>query len=189
MNIMIKHHVYLTLFTCLYSLGILAGSEPKFNLGSAVSEQDIAAWDIDVRPDGEGLPPGKGRVKEGMKVYQQQCQVCHGENGQGGPNDPLVGRLDKDIFPFAEKGAPGKTLGNYWPWATTIFDYIRRTMPYMTPGSLSDNEVYAVTAYLLYANGIIPKDMTLDATNLSEIKMPAQHRFVPDNRTETNAVR
>ena len=186
---MSKLQILIILAFCLSSQFLVADSVHKYKLGTEVSDSEIAAWDIDVRPDGKGLPAGKGSVEEGRKVYQQQCQMCHGENGQGGPNDRLVGRLDDDIFPFSEKSAPKKTIGNYWPWATTLFDYIRRTMPYTTPGSLSDNEVYAVTAYLLYANDIIPEDMTLDAHNLPKIKMPAQRRFVPDNRTETNTVR
>lgn len=186
---MMKHRGYLVLLLSLFSPVASAETTQTFGLGTEVSDEEIAAWDIDVRPDGRGLPSGKGSVEEGKKVYQQQCQICHGENGRGGPNDRLVGRLDNDIFPFAEKGAPKKTIGNYWPWATTLFDYIRRTMPYPTPGSLTDPEVYAVTAYLLYANGIIPEKTTLDANNLFKIDMPAQKRFVPDNRIETSVVR
>lgn len=186
---MTKPQICITFLFCLLSQIISADSARQFDLGTEASDSEIAAWDIDVRTDGKGLPPGKGSVEEGRKVYQLQCQMCHGENGQGGPNDRLVGRIDNDTFPFAEQGAPKKTIGNYWPWATTLFDYIRRTMPYAIPGSLADNEVYAVTAYLLHANGIIPEDMTLHAGNLPEIEMPAQHRFVPDNRTETNTVR
>lgn len=184
-----KHHAYLFLIAGLSASKLFADPEPTFGLGIPATEQEITDWDIDVRPDGKGLPAGRGSVEEGRKVYQQQCQVCHGENGQGGPNDPLVGRLEKDNFSFAQKSAPKKTIGNYWPWATTVFDYIRRTMPYTSPGSLSDNEVYAVTAYLLYANSIIEADIVLDASTLPNIKMPAQTRFIPDNRTETNKVR
>ena len=186
---MTRCNAWLLLLLLMLTRTAGASPEPKFGLGTKASDAEIAAWDIDVRPDGHGLPAGKGSVDEGRTVYQQQCLVCHGENGQGGPNDKLVGRLEHDHFPFAEKGAPKKTIGNYWPWTTTLFDYIRRTMPYTSPGSLSDDEVYAVTAYLLYANGIIPEKTTLDAGALLNIKMPAQDRFVPDNRTETNTVR
>ena len=186
---MIKFQIWITLLLCFLSQITPADSAPAFGLGTEASDNEIAIWDIDVRPDGKGLPSGGGSVEQGRKVYQQQCLACHGENGQGGPNDQLVGRLDNDIFPFSEKGAPKKTIGNYWPWATTLFDYIRRTMPYTTPGSLTDDEVYAVTAYLLYANDIIPEQMILDANSLPAIEMPAQHRFVPDNRTQTNTVR
>ena len=162
---------------------------PRFGLGSPVSKQEIAIWDQDVRPDGTGLPAGSGTPAEGLKIYQQQCQVCHGLEGKGGPNDALVGRLEQDHFPFSEPKAPKKTIGNYWPWATTLFDYIKRTMPYTTPGSLNDNEVYAVTAWLLHANRIIPENMELNAQNLPSVVMPARHRFVPDNRTDTNDIR
>ena len=186
---MTKPQTSLILLVCSFSQILLAESVHKFGLGTEASDSDIAAWDIDVRPDGKGLPAGQGSVEEGRKVYLLQCQVCHGENGQGGPNDKLVGRIENDSFPFAEKGAPKKTIGNYWPWATTLFDYIRRTMPYASPGSLSNNEVYAVTAYLLYENGILPEATILDSGNLPKIKMPAQQRFVPDNRVETNTVR
>ncbi len=167
----------------------LAADTPAFGLGSPVSKKEIALWDTDIRPDGMGLPAGQGTPEEGLNIYQQQCQVCHGLNGLGGPNDRLVGRIDQDRFPFAQAKAPKKTIGNYWPWATTLFDYIKRTMPYISPGSLTDDQVYAVTAWLLHANDIIPKNLELNAQNLPTIVMPAQHRFVPDNRTETNGVR
>ena len=158
----------------------------KFNLGTAATEQDILALDIDVRPDGKGLPEGAGSVTEGEKVYQQKCIVCHGEQGQGGMNDKLAGRLPNDEFPFAAAKAPKKTIGNYWPYATTLFDYLRRTMPYTEAGSLSDQEIYDVTAYLLYLNDIIDRDTRINQENLPGIIMPSRHRFKNDDRLQFN---
>ena len=187
---MIKLRDLLIVFClCLLSFLSKADPGPKFGLGTPAFAQEISAWDIDIRPDGRGLPSGSGNAKEGRKIYQQQCAACHGDKGQGGPNDQLVGRFERDVFLFSGAKTPKKTIGNYWPWASTLFDYVRRAMPYTSPGSLTDTEVYSVSAYLLYANGIITEDHILDAKSLPAIKMPAQDRFVPDNRSETNSVR
>lgn len=158
----------------------------KFNIGRPADPQSIQQLDIDIRPDGQGLPESSGTAEEGEKVYQQQCLACHGERGEGGINDKLVGRLPDDAFPFAGSRPPAKTIGNYWPYATTLFDYIRRTMPYTQPGSLSDQDVYSVTAYLLYLNGIIDWETELHKNNLPKIAMPSQGRFVNDDRLQFN---
>ncbi len=155
----------------------------SLGLGRTVSDAEIKAWDIDVRPDGEGLPAGSGSVAEGERVYAQKCLMCHGERGANGINDQLVGRIRNDAFPFALDPSAKKTIGSYWPYATTVFDYVRRAMPYDRPGSLSDNEVYSVTAYLLHLNGIIDREVSVDAASLPKIRMPARHRFVADDRT------
>ncbi len=160
-----------------------------FNLGRPVSADEIAAWDIDVRPDGRGLPAGEGSVQQGEQIYREKCTACHGENGTGGPFDTLVGRLPDDAFPFALDPAAVKTIGNYWPYATTLYDYINRAMPHDAPGSLGGDEVYALVAYLLYKNDIVPLDTVLTAENLPAISMPARHRFVPDNRRGGHEVR
>ncbi len=120
------------------------------NLGHEATPAQIAGWDISVGPDGVGLPPGKGTPATGATVYEQKCQVCHGAKGAGQPNDRLVGGQGT-----LTSKAPVRTIGSYWPYATTVFDYVRRSMPYIQPQSLSDDEVYAVTAYLLNLNGII----------------------------------
>jgi cytochrome c len=133
----------------------------------------IAGWDISVGPDGVGLPPGKGTPPTGMLVYEQKCQACHGATGAGQPNDRLVGGQGT----LASK-APVRTIGSYWPYATTVFDYVRRSMPYIQPQSLSDDEVYAVTAYLLNLNGIIGANDEMNAQTLPKVKMPNQSNFV-----------
>ncbi len=167
----------------------VAQGKAEFGLGRVVSEAEIAAWDIDVMPDGRGLPPGSGTVAEGAEVYAQSCEQCHGAGGVGGHSGSLVGRLEGDQFPFANDPGIKKTIGNYWPYTTTIFDYIRRAMPADAPGSLSNGEVYGLVAWLLYRNEIVSSDTTLSADNLAEIRMPARDRFVPDDRRGGAVVR
>jgi S-disulfanyl-L-cysteine oxidoreductase SoxD len=145
---------------------------PQF--GQQVTPGDLAAWDISIGPDGAGLPPGRGTAALGETVYIAKCQACHGEKGAGKPNDPLVGGLgslkgDKPAL---------KTVGSYWPYATTLFDYVRRAMPFDHPKSLSDDEVYAVSAYILNLNGLIGTDDVLDAQSLPKIRMPNRDGFV-----------
>ncbi|MGI9278615.1 MAG: c-type cytochrome [Endozoicomonas sp.] len=160
----------------------------SFGLGTKPTEAELEAIDTAIRPDGKGLPEGQGSALEGKAIYEMKCQQCHGLKGEGGINDKLAGTLQDGGFPFAEKGAPKKTIGNYWPYATTLFDYIRRTMPYTLPGSLTNNETYSLTAYLLYLNQIIAEDRVLNSSTLPEITMPAQHRFKNDNRTGNGRV-
>jgi len=156
----------------------------RFGFGRLATEAEIRAWDVDVRPDGAGLPPGRGTVEEGAALYVQQCQVCHGVKGRGGEFDILVGREPRQGFPFGKDGKLRelRTIGNYWPYATTLYDYINRSMPQAVPGSLRPDEVYALVAYLLYLNEIVPAGATLDAQSLPKIVMPARDRFVLDNR-------
>lgn len=156
--------------------------DTRYALGRSPTVAEIEAWDIDVMPDGEGLPVGSGNVANGRTLYATQCLRCHGAEGRGGPFDQLAGRLPDDAFPFALDPRAKHTIGNYWPFATTIFDYTRRAMPQDRPGSLSDDEVYSLTAYLLYLNELIDQSATLDRETLSLIVMPARDRFVPDDR-------
>ena len=153
-----------------------------FGIGRPATPAEIAAWDIDIGPDGVGLPPGRGTSAEGAPIYAARCAGCHGKTGKEGPNDVLVGRLPGDAFPFASDARAPKTIGSYWPYATTVFDYIRRAMPPDAPGSLKDDEVYALVAYLLTQNDLIPTDTVIDAASLPKVKMPAHDRFVPDKR-------
>ncbi len=148
----------------------------RFSFGSPASAARVALWDIDVKPDGEGLPPGSGSVDEGERVYRAACVACHGPSGTEGPNDRLVGTEPWEEWPET------RTVGNYWPYATTLYDYIRKAMPQNAPGSLSADETYAVIAYLLHLNELLPADATLDATSLAAIEMPALARFIPDDR-------
>jgi len=149
----------------------------RFGFGREASEDRITLWDIDVRPDGAGLPPGGGTVAEGREVYMVHCVACHGPTGTEGPNDVLVGPEPWDLYPTS------RTIGNYWPHATTLYDFIRKAMPQLTPGILSDDQVYAVIAYLLYLNEIVPEDAVMNAETLPAVVMPARHRFVVDDRT------
>lgn len=153
----------------------------RFGWGKEANATRIAQWDIDVRPDGKGLPTGRGTVTEGRAIYALKCMACHGATGKEGPFDKLV--HDPINAPKA------KTVGNYWPYSTTLFDYIQRAMPFNQPGSLSVNEVYSLTAYLLYENKIIVSDTLLDQTNLASIQMPARSLFAPDDRTDGPIVR
>ncbi|WP_340117881.1 cytochrome c [Pelagibius sp. 7325] len=155
-----------------------------YDFGRPATKEEMALWDIDVRPDGTGLPPGGGTVAEGKAIYADNCEGCHGEAGQGGIKDRLVGGQGT-----LATGHPVKTIGSFWPYATTLYDYIRRAMPYPAPGSLSDDETYALVAYLLNLNGIVPEDARLDQSNLAKIRMPNRDGFVPDPefRTITNS--
>ncbi len=143
------------------------------NLGRPATTTQIAGWDISVGPDGSGLPPGAGTAAKGAVVYEQQCQACHGPKGTGQPNDRLVGGQGT----LASK-TPVRTIGSYWPYATTVFDYVRRAMPYLQPQSLSDDEVYAVTAYLLNLNGVIGDTDEMNARTLPQVRMPNRDSFI-----------
>lgn len=163
-------------------VGLVHAPPARYGVGRTPTPEEIAAWDIDVRPDGRGLPAGSGSAAAGRAIYSDKCQSCHGVDGRGGPFDQLAGRLEGDAFPFAEDPAAPRTIGSYWPWATTLFDYIRRAMPSDRPGSLGDDEVYALTAYLLALNGLLDESATLDRVTLPAIEMPARDRFEPDSR-------
>jgi len=155
---------------CLWpSLGNAQGP----NLGRPLTPEEIQKVDITVSTDGRGLPLGSGSVSAGAAVYAKNCQVCHGALGAGKPQDQLTGGLGT-----LATNKPVKTAASYWPTATTLFDYIRRAMPITAPQSLTNDEVYAVTAYLLSIDGIVPTDATLDAKSLPRVKMPNRDGFV-----------
>lgn len=146
---------------------------------------ELAELDIDVFPDGRGLPPGAGTAEEGEPLYRTLCASCHGPLGRGTPAGwPLVGRNPGDAFNFNESLdlEIRRTIGNYWPYAPILFDFTRRSMPADRPGSLSDDEVYALTAWMLWMNDLIAPDAVMDSTTLPEVEMPARDRFVPDDR-------
>ena len=148
------------------------------DLGKSISPEDLASWDISIGPDGVGLPPGSGTVKQGEAVFAAKCQACHGEKGAGRPNDRLVGGEGS----LAGDKPPIKTVGSYWPYATTLFDYIRRAMPFNESKSLTNDEVYGVVAYLLNLNGVIPESDTMNAQSLPKVAMPNRDGFIAFSR-------
>ena len=167
-NVNVRQCIVATLTgACLTSTGLAA------QFGEPVTEQDLAAWDISIPPSGAGLPPGGGSAVEGEVVYQAKCQSCHGEKGSGKPADPLVGGVGS-----IGSDETMKTVGSYWPYATTLFDYTRRAMPFLQPQSLSADEVYAVSAYLLWLNGIVEREQRMDAESLPKVQMPNREGFV-----------
>ena len=147
------------------------------SLGVAVGADEIARWDISIPPSGVGLPAGSGSVKQGEAVYAAKCQACHGAKGVGKPADVLVGGKGT-----LATNAPVRTVGSYWPYATTLFDYVRRAMPIQNPLSLTNDEVYAVSAYVLNLNGIIPADAVMNAQTLPQVKMPNRDGFIDCSR-------
>jgi len=156
------------------------GPQPSpqgLNLGRAVTADEIKAWDISIPPSGAGLPPGSGSVQQGAAVYAAKCQACHGASGEGKPVVALVGGQGT----LASDNAT-RTVGSYWPYATTLFDYVRRAMPTTAPKSLTDDEVYAVSAYLLQFNDIISKEAVMNAQTLPQVKMPNRDGFIDYSR-------
>ncbi|HXM83224.1 MAG TPA: cytochrome c [Burkholderiales bacterium] len=152
-------------------------ARPGAKFGRAATAQEVAAWDISIPPSGEGLPWGSGNAKQGEAVYAAKCQACHGARGVGKPADPLVGGIGSLV-----SANPVRTVGSYWPYATTLFDYTRRAMPVTNPQSLTNDEAYAVTAYLLYLNGIVAQSDEMNAKSLPQVKMPNREGFVDWSR-------
>ncbi len=150
------------------------------HLGRPALEEEVAAWDIDIRPDGEGLPPGSGSVETGTAIYDAQCASCHGVFGEGEGRWPVLAGGQDSLT----DERPEKTIGSYWPYLSTVYDYVRRAMPYGNAGSLSDDDVYALTAYLLYLNDLVDDDFELDSESFAEIEMPNAGNFIADTRPE-----
>jgi cytochrome c len=143
------------------------------NLGKSVNPADISVWDSSIMPDGTGLPAGSGTSVQGALVYANKCAACHGEKGKGGISSALIPR-----GPITSINAAEKTIGNFWPYATTLFDYIRRAMPWQEPKSLSSDEVYALTAYVLVLNQLIGENDVMSATTLPKVRMPNRDGFI-----------
>lgn len=156
-----------------------ARAQSGYGIGRSATAAEIAGWNIDIGREGSNLPKGSGSVSHGREVFAQQCASCHGDNGEGGLGDRLVG--GQGTIATAK---PVRTIGSFWPYAPTLFDYIRRAMPQNAPQSLSDEDVYAVSAYVLNLNGLIGADATLDAKSLAAIKMPNRDKFVGDARPD-----
>jgi len=163
----------LTLWLLMTAMLVVASVVASPNLGRPVSAHDIESWEIGVMPSGEGLPSGSGTAVPGEALYRQHCESCHGLEGRGASADELAGGRMSLTSEW-----PDKNIGTYWPYATTVFDFTRRSMPLTAPGSLSDDEVYALTAYLLYLNGIIGRDEVMNAQSLPKVMMPNRDGFI-----------
>lgn len=156
----------------------LSQGKKKSGLGRVALPEEIAAWDTDVRPDGAGLPPGKGSVKEGEALFQEQCAVCHGEFGEGAGRWPVLAGGQGSL----KSEGPEKTVGSFWPYASTTFDYIRRAMPFGNAQSLTPDQVYALTAYVLQLNDLVKEDFVLSRENFASVKLPNEKNFYDDDR-------
>ena len=170
---MSTHRVFGLALILAIGPGALAQQAPS--LGKSVTASELEKLDVTVLPNGDGLPDGEGNAVDGAVVYQNHCFACHGREGQDGINDRLAGghgSLTGD--------QPVKTLGSYWPYATTVFDYVRRAMPFNTPGVLTNDELYAVTAYLLHVNGVVGEQEVMNAKTLPDVQMPNSENFVWD---------
>ena len=162
-------------FAALFAIVALptAGSAAEsYGIGRTATPEEIAGWNIDIAPDGAGLPTGHGDVTEGRAIFGEKCAACHGAEGEGTPMDRLVGGFGT-IF----DAKPKKTVGSYWPYATTLFDFVRRAMPFDAPQSLTPDQVYALCAYILFLNKLVPADAVLDARTLPKIEMPSRGYF------------
>ena len=159
---------------------------PTVGFGKPITEADIAPWNIDIRTsDGLGLPPGRGTVAQGKRVYETRCQECHGPEAKGGS---VYGTMVGGIGSFTT-GTRVVTPGSMYPYAPILFDYTRRTMPMDKPQTLTNDEIYAVSAYLLHLNGLIPADAVMDATTMPKLQMPNRNGFIKDDRPDTKATR
>lgn len=165
--------IFRSIILALLLLYIRATAAEGPKLGKPANPQDIAAWSMTVFPDGKGLPSGHGNAIKGKAVYEQHCASCHGLNGSGGSADELAGAKHS-----LSDAVPDKTIGSYWPYATTVFDFVRRSMPPNAPGSLGNDQLYAVCAYLLHINGIIPEATDMDSASLPQVKMPNRDGFI-----------
>lgn len=176
--------VLATLFMADLTSAVADGYSGPYDFGRPATPEEIAAWDIDVRPDGKGMPPGSGSYDEGKKVYGEKCAACHGEDLQGVKGTgarPLSGGIGS-----IASGEPKRTVGSFWPYASTLFDFTKRAMPFDKPGSLTDDEVYAVSAYILGENGIIDKTEVMNAQTLPKVMMPNRDGFIPDQRPDVH---
>jgi cytochrome c len=159
-----------------------ADQSPTFGVGRAPTADELRTIDIEIAPDGVGLPAGQSTAAAGKSVYARRCETCHGPTGTEGPQDRLVGGKGS-----LATDKPIKTVGSYWPYATTLWDYIRRAMPFDHPGTLTSDEVYGVTAYVLFLNGIVGEQDVLDQKTLPQVQMPNRNGFVADTRPDVPA--
>ena len=171
----------LAIALCVCALWALPATAGKLGIGREATPQEVRAWDIDVRPDGQGLPKGKGTVAEGERLFEERCSACHGEFGEGVDRWPVLagghGTLASDN--------PKKTMGSYWPFLSTAYDYIYRAMPFGDAQSLSPDETYAIIAYLLHMNDLVDAKFELNESNFTSIRLPNEKNFVNDPRPDT----
>lgn len=176
------------MFYVVFSLALMAAAVPAtaevgdYGIGQAATDAEIAGWDIDIRPDGKGLPPGSGSVEDGEMMYEDKCASCHGSFGEGVGRYPVLSGGEGTLT----DERPEKTVGSFWPYASTLWDYINRAMPFPQPQSMSVEEVYAITAYVLYLNDLVEDDFVLTADNLASIEMPNKDGFFFDDRPDTS---
>ena len=164
----------------LAMLGCHASAQsPKYGVGRAPTPEEIKAWDISAFPDGAGLPEGSGAAARGKDIYERRCAECHGNNAEGGEQGALVGGQGS-----LNTAKPLKTVASYWPYATTLWDYTNRSMPFDTPGVLTNDQMYAVVAYVLFLGGIVGENDVMDAKTLPQVKMPNRNGFVADDRPD-----
>ena len=177
---------YLKIATALLAVTFIAtpAVAGKFNLGRSATEAEIAAWDIDFRPDGKGLPEGKGTVAEGEEIYSEKCASCHGDFGEGIDRWPVLAGGQDSLT--SER--PVKTIGSYWPFLSTVFDYVNRAMPFGEAQSLEPDEVYAITAYLLNLNDVVDSEFELSRDNFVKTRLPNEANFIQDTRPDTQVV-
>ena len=161
---------------------IALAQSPTYGLGRTPKPEDLTAIDIDVTPDGKGLLPGSSTAATGKDVYTRRCETCHGPTGKEGPQDILAGGQGS-----LATSRPQKTIGSYWPYATTLWDYIRRAMPFDHPGTLTTEEIYGTTAYLLFLNGLVGERDVVDPATLPQVKMPNRDGFTADPRPDIGA--
>lgn len=176
---MARRNKAIALAALLLSAAATAHAAERYGIGRPATPSEIAGWNIDIDRHGDNLPSGRGSVDRGRTVFAEQCASCHGADGQGGVGDRLAG--GQGTLATAN---PVRTVGSYWPYATTLFDYIRRAMPQNAPQSLSNEDVYAVSAYVLHLNGLVPADAALDAQTLPAVRMPNRDNFVDDPRPD-----
>jgi S-disulfanyl-L-cysteine oxidoreductase SoxD len=178
--------LFTSAIACAVALAIAstaAAQSPTYGVGRAPTADELKAIDIDVSPDGKGLPPGRGTAAEGKAIYASRCAVCHGATGREGPQDVIAGGQGSLKAP----ARPVKTVGSYWPYATTLWDYLRRAMPFDHPGTMSADDVYSTTAYVLFLNGIVAETDVIDQTTLPKLQMPNRDGFTTDPRPDTTA--
>ena len=176
--------VFLSLWLTMLCLANEQALPERFGIGREPDASEIEQWDIDITPSGDNLPSGQGTVDRGETVYAQLCLACHGPEGAGGINDQLVGHFNPEDDLAGDTSLP-RTVGNFWPYATTLYDYINRSMPMAIPGTLTADEVYSLVAYLLHLNGIVEEDAVIDAETLPSIEMPARHLFYWSDEAQT----